>query len=472
MTKEEYSCLYDYAEELKLSNPGTTYIVKGAKSDGDEVNYFHRFYVCFGACKEGWLAGCRRIIGMDGCFLKGICRGQLLCAIGCKMFPSAWAVVQVENTENWSWFLRCLKYDLPLKEGDEFVIINDMQKGLERAIKDNLPEVEHRRCARHVYAALAKNWRGEDRKLGFWTCAKATFTEVKCDVIDNNLAETFNGWILDARGLPIISMLEVIRVQVMTRLRVKRRVCLTWINDIAPRAMKKLERNKELSFLWHMIWNGDTTYEVTNIYNSEDKHTVNTATRTCTCREWDLSGIPCQHAIAAIYSAKEKTKKEPEYYVHEWYKEEIYKSAYSFMMQPVRGRLMWPESELELVIPPYYKKMPGRPKQARRRDIHETTKTGKISRHGRVMRCKLCKEPGHNIKSCPRRYIGLDPTIPLATPQPRKNASEALTSEVVRPSADLVNEFTIINKRKRGKGRQECNVIKNVRWKHRCQLSL
>ncbi|GKD25624.1 putative integrase, partial [Tanacetum coccineum] len=46
-----------------------------------------------------------KVIGLDGCFLKGTCRGELLTAMGRdgnnQMFPIAWAVVNVENTDNW-----------------------------------------------------------------------------------------------------------------------------------------------------------------------------------------------------------------------------------------------------------------------------------------------------------------------------------------------------------------------------------
>ena len=41
---------------------------------------------------------------------------------------------------------------------------------------------------------------------------KAFFSPLsKCDNVDNNMAETFNGWICKARLLPIIDMLEDIR---------------------------------------------------------------------------------------------------------------------------------------------------------------------------------------------------------------------------------------------------------------------
>lgn len=61
-----------------------------------------------------------------------MCKGQLLCAVGRdgnnQMFPIAWAVVSVENKENWGWFLNLLKYDLSFGEGAGLTIISDMQK--------------------------------------------------------------------------------------------------------------------------------------------------------------------------------------------------------------------------------------------------------------------------------------------------------------------------------------------------------
>ena len=42
--------------------------------------------------------------------------------------------------------------------------------------------------------------------------------KVKSGAIDNNMCERFNAWILSARNKTIISMLEEIRIKVMTRL--------------------------------------------------------------------------------------------------------------------------------------------------------------------------------------------------------------------------------------------------------------
>ncbi|CAI9302924.1 unnamed protein product [Lactuca saligna] len=66
--------------------------------------------------KDGWIKGCRRLIGVDGCFLKDICRGELLKAVvkdaNNQMYPLAWAVVLVENKETWMWFVDLLLEDI------------------------------------------------------------------------------------------------------------------------------------------------------------------------------------------------------------------------------------------------------------------------------------------------------------------------------------------------------------------------
>ena len=67
-TKGEYSRVYDYQEELLRSNPGSTIVVKLDKDYQDPV--FQRFYVCLNACKKVFLAGCRKVVGLDGCFFK------------------------------------------------------------------------------------------------------------------------------------------------------------------------------------------------------------------------------------------------------------------------------------------------------------------------------------------------------------------------------------------------------------------
>ncbi|WMV26536.1 hypothetical protein MTR67_019921 [Solanum verrucosum] len=255
---EEFKRILDYRDELLKTNPGSTCVVRLSEEtfEGDR-KMFQSFYICFDALKKAFKAGARRCIGFDGCFLKGVSRGQLLVVV-CKdgnnqMLPLAWAVVEVENTFTWKWFIKL---------------------GLDKAIQDLLPNAEQRMCARHVLANWSKNWKGIERRNCFWRCAKSTYEQKLkrnldhmeklgtgicddllwynierwsklyfkffscCDSVDNNMAESFNSWILGPRHKTIITMLEEINIKVMRRIGQLREFCDTWITNISPMALK------------------------------------------------------------------------------------------------------------------------------------------------------------------------------------------------------------------------------------------
>ena len=128
---EHYGKLWEYRQAILDSNPGSTCHLDVDFNDQGQP-YFTRMYVCFKGIKDGWIAGCRRVIGIDGCFITHMCRGELLTAMGRdannQMYPIAWAVVDVENKNNWCWFLSLLADDLYLKEGAGVTIISDAHK--------------------------------------------------------------------------------------------------------------------------------------------------------------------------------------------------------------------------------------------------------------------------------------------------------------------------------------------------------
>jgi hypothetical protein len=78
--ENEYTRVFDYQMELLRSNLGSTVAV-GLDPTNMHQNIFQSFYVCFSALKEGFKAGCRKVVGLNGCFFKGAVKGELLCAI-------------------------------------------------------------------------------------------------------------------------------------------------------------------------------------------------------------------------------------------------------------------------------------------------------------------------------------------------------------------------------------------------------
>jgi len=65
--------------------------------------------------------------------------------------------------------------------------------------------------------------------------------------IVNNMSEAFNSVIVDARGKPIITMLEEIRVYLMEWWATKRKKVTTFEGNICPKVLGKLHKENELT---------------------------------------------------------------------------------------------------------------------------------------------------------------------------------------------------------------------------------
>ena len=126
------------------------------------------------------------------------------------------------------------------------------------AIETLFPTVEYKYCVKYIYNNFKVNHKGMELKTVLWMCVDTTLVRefergmdylksldekawkylvdieptqstrshfsprALTDCLVNNLSESFNSMIVKARDKPIFSMLEWIRVRLMTRLYTKK----------------------------------------------------------------------------------------------------------------------------------------------------------------------------------------------------------------------------------------------------------
>lgn len=190
---------------------------------------------------------------------------------------------------------------------------------------------------KHVYGNWRKKYPGEEMKSCLWSAARANTiphferamesmkemdeqawkdmleippkqwsrshfsTTPLCDLQVNNMCEAFNRAILEYRDKPIISLIEGIKDYISSRIVKQRQLMNRYMGDICPMIQQKLELNKEIAEGWSTKWMGDTENSTFQVTNGISQYGVELKDRHCACRRWDLSGIPCAHAITCMW---------------------------------------------------------------------------------------------------------------------------------------------------------------------------
>ncbi|KAH7846311.1 hypothetical protein Vadar_012400 [Vaccinium darrowii] len=187
-------------------------------------------------------------------------------------------VVEKEKYKTWYWFLELLGQDLNIQNTGAYSFMSDKQKGLIETVRTLYPNAEHRFCVRHLYNNFKQNFKGLVLKDILWKAARATNVQSfnramqemkqidanaynwlsdrppvhwsrshfssysKCDILLNNLSESFNSCILGARDQPIVGMLESIRLILMETIKKKRTAMMRYTGVVCLKVVKAIEK--------------------------------------------------------------------------------------------------------------------------------------------------------------------------------------------------------------------------------------
>ncbi|XP_048421224.1 uncharacterized protein LOC125468812 [Pyrus x bretschneideri] len=154
---------------------------------------------------------------------------------------------------------------------------------------------------------------------------------------------------------PILGLLDNINKYIMLRMANRRAARRNWKHPDGPRIFKIIEKSKVESTYCIRKMVGENEHLVQHL--SGRQFVVNLKESTCSCKRWDLCGIPCSHAIACIFAKDESVYA----YVYDCYKKEAYLNSYDPIIYPIPGMDLWDRTDLTPLKPPICKKQLGRP---------------------------------------------------------------------------------------------------------------
>ncbi|XP_057719858.1 uncharacterized protein LOC130934288 [Arachis stenosperma] len=404
--------------------PGTVAVLRtspvrvGRQLDESQA-YFHRLFWTFPPCIEAF-RHCKPLVSINGTHLYGKYRGTLLVAIAqdgnSNRLPVAFALVEGDNAESWSFFLSHLRqYVTPQPS---LLVISDMHNGIKAALEAPdegwLPPSAYRAfCIRHVAANFTLTFKGKDARrllvntayakteveFNYWFDILRTEDPAMCEWANRivyslwtqhcdegrrfghmttNISECMNSIPKSVRNLPVCSLVKATYGRLAELFVLKGReaeVQLGTGQEFSQYLVKCIEANLKTA----------RCFTVTLLYSL--------ANQTCDCGSFQALHFLCPHALACCaYSQVNWTA-----YVHRVYRLSSVFSVYRMGFTPPILEGFWPPYDGPTVIldPNKRHAREGRPRSTRIQTNMDEADPN------RPKRCGLCRQPGHTRRSCP-----------------------------------------------------------------------
>ncbi|KAD6120287.1 hypothetical protein E3N88_11558 [Mikania micrantha] len=435
--------LPSYMRELQNRNNGTV------------VQWFHHphgtshcatFKYVFWAFKPSIDAFhlCQPVISIDGTHLKGPYRSKLLIAVSKNannyILPVAYAIVDEETIESWSWFLKQFRDHVADDRMGPLCVLSDRHKGIIHAMTNmddwKEPNAYHRFCLRHVRSNLMNRFKSASIKKLCWAIGSTTqkrkyisaVRELRSineeawqyllniekqqwtllfdsgrrrwGTLTTNISESMNNVLRDARLLPIKACIDFTFQKDVSQY-VKHAEIANNCNTALPPRMWRVFNNRDRRAQDHEVFLYDhleARYRVTSKMETNDDggndYTVEYFRKKCTCRKWQTERFPCSHAIAVCRHRDGL----PHEIVDVRFHTSTYRQQYGGHYYPLRHKSLWSDAGWRIQgDPSKVTTLRGRRRARRIRnemDVHYADEP-------RNYKCGICKELGHRRTNCP-----------------------------------------------------------------------
>jgi hypothetical protein len=151
-----------------------------------------------------------------------------------------------------------------------------------------------------------------------------------------------------------VTSLKKIKDQLMIRYFNKRKEIPEMCGTICPKIRKKLDKNIDFAKNYEAMPAAEHLFKIAGLHG---EYEVRIDRMECSCRQWQLSEIPCRHACAAFRHERIK----PETAVHKCYNIDAFRAAYNHTIMPGADPRVWKKLNGPSLRPPKYDKKVGRP---------------------------------------------------------------------------------------------------------------
>ncbi|XP_057721250.1 uncharacterized protein LOC130935500 [Arachis stenosperma] len=431
--EEGYRLLPAYCEQIRKTNPGS---IASVVATGQE-NCFQRLFISYRASIYGFINACRPLLELDRAHLKGKFLGSLLCAAAVDaddaLFPLAIAIVDTESDENWMWFMSELRKLLGVNTDNmpRLTILSERQRGIVEAVETHFPTASHGFCLRYVSENFRDTFKNTKLVNIFWNAVYALtaaefeskiseMIEISQDVIPwfqhfpphlwavayfegvryghftLGVTELLYNWALECHELPIVQMMEHIRQQMVSWFNDRQDTGMRYTSILVPSAEKRIMEAIADAHCYQVLRANEVEFE---IVSTERTNIVDIRSRECSCRRWQLYGLPCAHAAAALISCGHNAHM----FAEPCFTVQSYRMTYSQTINPIPDKSEWRElgegaegggARVGIMIrPPKTRRPPGRPKK-------KVLRVENFKRPKRVVQCGRCHMLGHSQKKC------------------------------------------------------------------------